>query len=545
MNEPAKKKKVFDGRYEILGIVGRGRKSVVYRAKNIVDGGSEVALKVLISDPKDVTTTRDKLRKEALAMVSSHHKYVVRLDDFHSVGDLSYLSMEFAPESDLKKFTDKRGGRLDQEIAKRFLTQAAKALDYIHSVGIIHRDIKPDNILVVNDQEIRIADFGLALLPGDAQSPDEYQNAVGTMDYMAPELLEGRPCSIRSDLYALGITFIELVTGKQLFHAVPLSKQDESRRNIEKTENIPESLREVLLALVKYEPTDRPKNAKELIAAISDPSTLKKPEIALESEKKSSAPVSEKPKEGKIKEKIVTQKSFVDNNKETIKTVEEKPKKDNIDIVGQGSKSQRDYKPKEKTSEPMDIAETQVIQLVPEVSKKNKEEQPKTIEKLVKPGLSFRLLSRIFVGLAMFLLGLKVLSSLFVVQEPVKKQPQVIQSNLDLRTASLDGVIDLARLPSGRYQGELTGIHPALDSAPIYLISDLENGTLIVTVGIEGWKPKVLNTIGIELRSLTLSGGGILIELERLITNDGVRVLGATRNRSLNKTGTIFFEAVR
>jgi len=505
MTESAKKKKVFDGRYEILGIVGRGRKSVVYRAKNIVDGGPEVALKVLISDPKDVTTTRDKLRKEALAMVSSHHKYVVRLDDFHSVGDLSYLSMEFAPESDLRKFTDKKGGKLDEELAKRFLTQAAKALDYIHSVGIIHRDIKPDNILVMNDQEIRIGDFGLALLPGDSQSPDEYQNAVGTMDYMAPELLEGRPCSIRSDLYALGITFIELITGKQPFANAPMSKQDEIRKELPKITGISESLKDVILALVQYEPTDRPKNAKELIAGISDPSTLKKPETP--------------------KEEVATIK-------------EEAP------IAKEEAAQEKKIEPTPPIKQPveqMDIAETQVIQLIPEVKEQKKSSKPR--EQLVTPGLSFRLLSRIFVGLAMFLLGLKVLSALFVVQEPAPSNVDIVQSEIDLRTASSDGVIDLARLPSGRYQGELTGIHPALDSAPIYLISDLENGNLIVTVGIEGWKPKVFNTIGTELKSLTLSGGGILIELDRLITNDSVRIIGATRNRSLNKTGTIFFEA--
>lgn len=510
MTEQAKKKKVFDGRYEILGIVGRGRKSVVYRAKNIVDGGPEVALKVLISDPKEVSSTRDKLRKEALAMVSSHHKFVVRLDDFHSVGDLSYLSMEFAPESDLRKYVNKSDGKLSEDLAKRFLTQAAKALDYIHSVGIIHRDIKPDNILVMNDQEIRIGDFGLALLPGDTQSPDEYQNAVGTMDYMAPELLEGRPCSIRTDLYALGVSFIELVTGKQPFSNTSISKQDEVRRSIQNIEGLPASVRDILLALVQYEPTDRPKNAKELLAAIADPSLLKN---TLSSEQKQES-VGPSPKPAPSVE----------------------------------SESKQIEEPKQ-----LDIEETQVVQLIPQAApkptsvnkdlKKGTEKDSK--QTLVTPGLSFRLLSRIFVGLAMFLLGLKVLTTLFVVKEPVSNEAQVEESSLDLRTASSDGVIDLARLPTGRYRGELTGVHPALESAPFFIISDLENGSLVVSVGIEGWKPKIVNTIGQEIKSLTLSGGGILIEVDRLITNDGIRVIGSTRNRSLNKSGTVFFEVVK
>ncbi len=111
------KRKIFDGRYEILSIVGRGAESVVYHARHISGAAQEVALKVLVQKKSTSSTAgreslSDKLRKEALTLVSCRFKYVVRLDDFHSVDQLCYLSMEFAPLGDLTKFISANGACL-------------------------------------------------------------------------------------------------------------------------------------------------------------------------------------------------------------------------------------------------------------------------------------------------------------------------------------------------------------------------------------------------------------------------------------------------
>lgn len=229
-----KKRKIFDGRYEVLSIVGRGACSVVYHARNAMSPNSEVALKVLVNQ-RGGTSNTDRLRKEALAMVSSRHKYVVRLDDFHSVQDLCYLSMEYAREGDLRKYAAKIGGRLPLEQAQLFFRQASEALNFVHRVGITHRDIKPDNILVLSDNEIRLTDFGVAVLPGERASLDDLQQGVGTMSYMAPEVLEGKNCDKLSDIYSLGVTFYEMITGTHPFENVPLAKQLDIRRD----ENVP------------------------------------------------------------------------------------------------------------------------------------------------------------------------------------------------------------------------------------------------------------------------------------------------------------------
>lgn len=268
-----KKRKIFDGRYEILSIVGRGACSVVYHARHAVQPASEVALKVLLNE-KDQKANGEKLRKEALAMVSSRHKYVVRLDDFHSVGELCYLSMEYAPESDLRKYSAKTGSRLHPVQAELFLLQLAEALAFIHRAGIVHRDLKPDNILVVSPKEIRLADFGVAVLPGEKSSLAELQKGVGTMDYMAPEVLEGKTYDLQSDIYALGVTFYELLSGKHPFANAPLVEQLNVRKNgkfphlRDAAPGIPTYLANVIMQAMSYESSARFPSTKELAQAL-------------------------------------------------------------------------------------------------------------------------------------------------------------------------------------------------------------------------------------------------------------------------------------
>jgi serine/threonine-protein kinase len=245
----------------------------VYHARHAVAPSSEVALKVLLNE-KDQKANGEKLRKEALAMVSSRHKYVIRLDDFHSVGDLCYLSMEYAPESDLRKYIAKTGGRLHPVQAELFLLQLAEALAFMHRSGIVHRDIKPDNILVVTAKEIRLADFGVAVLPGEQSSLAELQKGVGTMDYMAPEVLEGKKYDLQSDIYALGVTFYELLSGKHPFAAAPLIEQLTIRKDgkfphlRQIAPEVPAYLANVIMQAMSYEPSTRFPSTKELAQAL-------------------------------------------------------------------------------------------------------------------------------------------------------------------------------------------------------------------------------------------------------------------------------------
>lgn len=269
-----KTKKVFDGKFEILSIVGRGAKSVVYHARHVNPPHQEVALKVLLNNEEDQTPQTEKLRKEALAMVSSNHRYVIRLNDFHSVDNLSYISMELAPQGDLRKYADRSGGLVPLEQIETFMLQAAEALHNVHKNGIIHRDIKPENILVVSDKEIRLADFGLALLPGEVADKQEIEGGVGTFDYMAPEILEGQAFSQASDIYGLGVTFYEMLAGRNPFAGRSLAQQLELRRD-EKIPSLrtlnpdaPEYLTSAITQAISFDPSKRFATAKEMLQTI-------------------------------------------------------------------------------------------------------------------------------------------------------------------------------------------------------------------------------------------------------------------------------------
>ena len=273
MAQAAKTKKIFDGRYEILSIVGRGARSVVYHARHVMNPSSEVALKVLL-DQKGRSSNSERLRREALAMVSCRHRYVVRLDDFHSVGALCYLSMEYAPESDLRHYAERNGGKLKHNQAERFMKQLAEALTCVHKAGILHRDVKPDNILVVSEKEIRLTDFGVAVLPGEECSIADLQSGIGTMNYMAPEILEGKAIDLRCDIYALGVVMYEMISGVNPFEKAPLAQQIEARKDhniaplVELAPGVPSYLAEIITQAMSYSPERRFASANDLLQTL-------------------------------------------------------------------------------------------------------------------------------------------------------------------------------------------------------------------------------------------------------------------------------------
>ena len=268
-----KKRKIFDKRFEILSVIGRGARSVVYHARHIDDSQEEIALKVILKSKKG-TAPSTVLRKEALALVSSRHKYVIRLDDFHSLGDLCYLTLELAKKGDLHQYLKTKQGKLSPVQTELFLLQVAEALDFIHKAGILHRDLKPENLLVVDEQNIRVADFGIAMLPGEKSSFEDLQAGVGTLDYLSPEVLDGQNFDKRSDLYALGLSFYEILSGKHPFSHEPLAEQLEKRKDgnfvpiAELEPDAPAHLLSAITKLMCFNPEDRFQSAKELIQAL-------------------------------------------------------------------------------------------------------------------------------------------------------------------------------------------------------------------------------------------------------------------------------------
>lgn len=580
----SKTRKVFDSRYEILAIVGRGSRSVVYHARDIIDGGPEVALKVLINR-KDNVPTSERLRKEALAMVSSHHRFVVRLDDFHSVGDLSYLSMEFAPEGDLRKFAAKKNGKLSIAQVEKFLLQAAEALEYIHKVGIIHRDIKPDNILVVNDEEIRIADFGVALLPGDDVNAEEFKLAVGTMDYMAPEVLEGKPCDARTDLYALGVTAYELLTGKCPFAQAPLTEQ----MNIRKDDafphisslcpEAPKYLTDVVMRSLKADPEQRFRSAKELIQSLavkklrSEESGAKIAQAPAQEEKpkvdvaapiaKTAEPIKEEPKEeNKSSEPIIETISPMEpvaaaeapvKNEEsqgTVKISQEtqvrplapaKKKPEEASDAKINKAIANDSEALSKSRKPTAFIPQAVTDQIRKDTPSAPKERP--LRKTSADEAPLLTPSRIGFALALLILG-AILFSFFssrteeIAQTEQEPAPSEQVEAISLENAMKEGRLDFSLLPSGVYVGRISGIIPGR-SVPFTFLSLKEPRAFTVILGIEGWVPKLIpvpHNVS-SLTKLRIASNGVVFDLVGQTDSTGKSLEGITTNVISGESG--------
>lgn len=274
-----KTRRIFDQRFELIGELGRGKKSVVYHALHDGKDGADVALKVLLP-VKTLDPLKNRLRAEAQAMLMAQHPYVLGLKDFQYYENLSYIALEYAPLGDLRKYARAKGGRLPQTQVELFLRQISEALHFIHSLGLIHRDVKPDNILAISPDEVRLADFGVSLILDNPGISADLNAAIGTMDYLAPEVLEGKEYGPQGDIYSLGVTAYELISGIHPFADLPLANMMEARirgpQPLDKL--IPEispSLAQTIGVMLESDTSKRFKKASEIIDSLNSPPAKK------------------------------------------------------------------------------------------------------------------------------------------------------------------------------------------------------------------------------------------------------------------------------
>lgn len=205
------------GNYELLKKVGQGAMGAVYRARQITMDRI-VALKILPPDLAKDKAFVQRFLREARSAGKCHHPNLIPVDDVGQVKNYYYYAMEFVAGRDLKEVL-KQDGPLDEATAIEYMIKIAGALRAAHSSGIVHRDVKPDNIMLTEQGEPKLADLGLAKpMSGDADVTMGGQ-AVGTPHYMAPEQVRGEEADGRTDLYGLGATFWHLLAGETLYAA--------------------------------------------------------------------------------------------------------------------------------------------------------------------------------------------------------------------------------------------------------------------------------------------------------------------------------------
>ena len=201
--------KMLDNRYEILERIGTGGMAVVYKAK-CHRLNRLVAIKILKSDLAQNEEFRRRFKAESQAVAQLSHPNIVSVYDVSRGGDTEYIVMELIDGITLKQYMEKRG-QLNWRESLHFITQIMRGLSHAHSRGIIHRDIKPQNIMVLRDGSVKVADFGIACLADSAQTMT--QEALGSVHYISPEQARGDRPDARSDIYSSGVVLYEMLTG--------------------------------------------------------------------------------------------------------------------------------------------------------------------------------------------------------------------------------------------------------------------------------------------------------------------------------------------
>jgi serine/threonine-protein kinase len=205
---------VIAGRYEIVDRIADGGMSTVYRARRQADG-VVVALKVLRPQYAADREFLERFTREARAAEALRHPNIVQVYESGRDGDVHYIAMEYVDGPDLKGHL-RRLGRLDPVDAERIARSVCEALDYAHHEGIVHRDVKPQNILMAPDGTVKVADFGIARALASV-TITQPGTVLGTVQYLSPEQARGAPVGRASDIYALGAVLYEMLTGRLPF----------------------------------------------------------------------------------------------------------------------------------------------------------------------------------------------------------------------------------------------------------------------------------------------------------------------------------------
>ena len=259
--------RVLDGRYEIQSKIGEGGMAVVYRAMDH-RLNRQVAVKVM----RQEMAADDELRRRflaeahAVAMLSDHN--IVAIYDVSRNSSMEYIVMELVDGITLKQYMERRGA-LGWRETLHFSRQIARALRHAHERGIVHRDIKPNNIMLLKDGTIKVADFGIAALENEAVESNG--QAIGSIHYIAPEQARGESPDARSDLYSLGVVMYEMLTGEKPYTGDSLGEIAVKHMNATpvlpraKVPEIPEELERITMKAMSADISARYQSAEELL----------------------------------------------------------------------------------------------------------------------------------------------------------------------------------------------------------------------------------------------------------------------------------------
>ena len=262
--------KKLDGRYEIRELIGIGGMANVYRCYDTVDC-REVAIKILKDEYLNNEEFIRRFKNESKAIAVLSHPNIVKVYDV-SFGDMiQYIVMEYIDGITLKEYITQQGVLTWKETV-HLITQILKALSHAHSKGVVHRDIKPQNMMLLADGTIKVTDFGIARFSNSTRTMTE--QAIGSVHYIAPEQAKGDITDGKTDIYSLGVMMYEMLTGRLPFDGdnavsvalMHLQVTPDTPRSINST--IPEGIEEITLKAMQKQPLDRYQSAQDMLQDI-------------------------------------------------------------------------------------------------------------------------------------------------------------------------------------------------------------------------------------------------------------------------------------
>ncbi len=261
----------LDGRYEITELIGVGGMADVYKAMDVMEN-RVVAVKILKDEFSKSEEFLRRFRNESKAIALLSHPNIVKIYDVGFTDEIQFIVMEYIDGITLKEFIDQQGV-LRWKDALHFITQILRALQHAHDKGIVHRDIKPQNIMLFADGTIKVMDFGIARFSRiDGKTLSD--KTIGSVHYISPEQAKGEVTDERSDIYSVGVMLYEMLTGKKPFdgdNPVAIALKHMEEKPVPPSEvmpSIPEALEEIVLHAMECDPAKRYQSAAEMIKDI-------------------------------------------------------------------------------------------------------------------------------------------------------------------------------------------------------------------------------------------------------------------------------------
>ena len=264
--------KKLDGRYLIESLLGVGGMANVYKGRDVRTGNA-IAVKVLKEEFLDNEELVRRFKNESKAISILDHPNIVKVYDVSVTDQLQYIVMEYIDGITLKEYLKQRGGALTWKEVIHFATQVLGALEHAHSKGIVHRDVKPQNIMLQADGSIKMMDFGIARF-SRAQSQTVSDKAIGSVHYISPEQAKGDHTDGRTDIYSVGVMMYEMLSGHLPFDgsgtaSIALMQISEKPKPLAQVApNVPEGLRQITEKAMEKDPDDRYQSAAEMLQAI-------------------------------------------------------------------------------------------------------------------------------------------------------------------------------------------------------------------------------------------------------------------------------------